>query len=83
MKLFSILDIKANVFMNPFSERDSVSALRSFQVGANDPKSTFNKFPDDFALCELGSFDPQTGVIELNAAPHNLATARSLIQVVQ
>lgn len=80
MKLFTFLDVKANYFMNPFSERDTISALRSFKVAANDPKSTFNKFPDDFCLMELGSFDPQTGSIDLLSAPNNLATARSLIE---
>jgi len=83
MKLFSFLDVKANLFLSPFSERDTVSALRSFQIASNDPKSTFNKFPDDFCLMELGSFDPQTGTVSLLAAPNNIATARSLMEVQQ
>lgn len=82
-KLFAIMDVKASFFLDLFSERDTVSAIRSFQVGANDPKSTFNRFPDDFALFEFGVFDPSSGVVELHPAPLNLATARSLIQVAQ
>lgn len=80
MKLFAVLDVKANFFMSPFADRDTVSALRGFEIGANDPKSTFNRFPDDFALCELGSFDSDTGRIELHSSPLNLATARVLIK---
>lgn len=83
MKIFSFLDVKANLFMNPFSEINSVSALRSFEIAANDQKSTFNKFPDDFCLMELGSFDPQTGVVSLHTSPLNLASARSMIRTVQ
>lgn len=80
MKLFAVLDVKAGYFLQPFSDSSTVGALRGFEVGANDPKSTFNRFPDDFALCELASFDVNTGELVPHAAPLNLATARSVIR---
>lgn len=83
MKLFSILDVKAGHFMQPFAEKSTVNAIRSFEIASNEPEQIFNKFPDDFALMELGSFDLNTGVLTPNAVPANLATSRSLLKVVQ
>lgn len=80
MKLFAVLDVKANYFLQPFADSSTVGALRGFEIGCNDPKSTFNRFPDDFALCELASFDVNSGALVAHAAPLNLATARSLIR---
>lgn len=80
MKMFSVLDVKAGFFMTPFCESSTVQALRGFEIGANDPKSTFNRFPDDFALMEFGEFNSQTGEFKLHAAPLNLSTARALIR---
>lgn len=79
MKLFAVLDVKANYFLKPFAESSAVQALRGFEVAANED-STFKRFPDDFALCELGDFDSQTGVLTPRSSPVNLATARHLLK---
>ena len=78
MKLFSVLDVKANAFLQPFADSSTISALRGFDVAVNEGKSTFSRFPDDFALMELAEFDQQTGIIKPHAAPMNLGTARSV-----
>lgn len=81
MKLFAVLDVKAGFFNPPFPAESTIEAIRGFTVSVNDPKTTWNRFPDDFALMEFGEFVRQSGEFKLLPAPLNLATARSLIDV--
>lgn len=81
-KIFSIMDVKAQFFMKPFSEDHTAQAIRAFEIGSNDPKSTFNRFPDDFALFEIGEFNSETGEFTPTPAPLNLCTARNLLKEV-
>jgi len=80
MKLFTILDVKANHFLKPMVEPSTAQAMRAFEVAANNPDSTFSMFPDDFALMEIASFDVQTGSISPLPHPVNLGTARSFVK---
>lgn len=80
MKLFAMHDIKAGFFLQPFPETSTVAALRGFEVAVNEGKSTFSRFPDDFALMELGEFNQQTGEIFVHASPQNLGTARTVLK---
>ncbi|AZL82875.1 nonstructural protein [Apis mellifera associated microvirus 32] len=79
MKLFAIMDIKSQFFLNPFAESGSVAALRGFETAVNEAKSSLHRFPDDFALFELAEFDVRTGVIKVHPSPVNLASARSVL----
>lgn len=80
MKLFCVLDTKANFFMQPFPETSTIAALRGFDVAVNEGKSTFSKFPDDFCLMELAEFDQQTGELIPYTSPQNLGSARTVLK---
>lgn len=80
MKIFAVLDVKANYFLQPFPESSTIAALRGFEVAVNEGKSTFSRFPDDFCLMELADFDQNTGQISPYAAPQNLGSARSVLK---
>lgn len=80
MKLFSMYDVKARNYIQPFSETSTIAALRGFEVAVNDGKSTFNRFPDDFCLMELGDFDSETGLITPATSPINLGSCRSVLR---
>lgn len=81
MKLFSILDVKSGIFLRPFTETNTVSAIRGFELAVNKGgDSVIAQYPDDFALMELAHFDDQTGKIESHQAPVNIATGRSLVR---
>jgi len=79
-KVFAILDVKANYFLKPFCDDSTVQALRGFEVAVNETGSTFNRFPDDFALCELAEFDDATGTIHPHGNPLNLGSGRTLLK---
>lgn len=81
MKLFAVYDTKASFYLQPFPETSTVSALRGFDQAVNaDKGSTFSRFPDDFALHELATFDQQTGEILVHDKPQNLGTARTVLK---
>lgn len=80
MKLFCVFDVKAKAYMKPFVDVSTANAIRGFDNIANEKGSTFNKFPDDFALMEMGEFDPQTGKFNIAEFPYNHGTARSVIR---
>jgi len=80
MKLFCMYDIKAQVYTQLFAESSTVAALRGFEVAVNDPKSTLQRFPDDFCLMELAEFDQQTGELKSHQAPVDLGSARTVLK---
>lgn len=76
LKIFAAFDAKVKTFANPFCVAHAGQALRSWEEHVNDGQSMPSKYPEDFALYELGEFDDQTGEIS-TSKPHNhgLATA--------
>lgn len=81
MKLFSIFDSVAGVFMSPFVARSDVDAKRQVIASRDDPniKATpVGSKPFDFALFELGQFDDEDGVISPNPRPTRVASIGEL-----
>lgn len=63
MKIFSVLDTKADAYMMPICCATAGVALRSFEDSVNDGSSPFYKHPEDYILFEVGSFDEATGIL--------------------
>lgn len=75
IKVFTVYDSKAELYMTPFFMHNDKSAQRTFGDAANDPSHMFNKYPTDYALFELGEFDDDTGVIKMHEQKKNLGLA--------
>ncbi len=60
-----IRDIKGNLFIQPHVVETVEIAIRDFTEAANDPKkqTTLSKYPADYDLIYIGTFDPETGDI--------------------
>lgn len=80
MKVFSVRDEKTGVYMRPFFELHIASALRSWTEACNEPTSPFCKFPEDFTLYEVGSFDDLEGHLEALKVPHKVSTASEVLK---
>lgn len=63
LKAFSLLDIKAGVFSQPFFMAHAGQALRAVMDLATDLNTTVGRHPADFQLVEIGTFDDVTGVL--------------------
>lgn len=79
LTMFSILDGKSGIYNQPFSAVSTGVALRMFTDLVNDPKSVINKHPEDYTICELGSFDDNVGTFEGLTSPRPLGNAAAFI----
>lgn len=63
LKIFSVLDTKADAFMPPFFFSTVGQAVRAFKELANDASSSPGRHPNDFRLYCIGTFDDATAAI--------------------
>lgn len=63
--LFSVRDMKAEAYLEPFHSMTVATAIRSFQQASTDPEHQFCKWPEDYHLYLVGEFDLQTGDLKL------------------
>lgn len=75
LKIFSVFDSKVSAFMNPIFLRTTPEAIRAFSGAVSEKDSNFCKYPEDYTLFEVGSWDDQTAVIDLLSTPHPVAKA--------
>lgn len=76
--LFSIYDLAAQLYIDPFPAPSTDFAIRGFKEACRNPEHQFCKFPEDYALYHIGTFDPILGVIEALDA-HKIAMAVQFI----
>lgn len=74
-KIFTVYDSKAEAYLPPFYTQATGLALRSFEAAANKPDHDFCKYPADYTLFELGTFDEQTANFTFLPAMLNLGIA--------
>lgn len=72
LKVFSILDVKADAFVNLFTFATNGQAMRAFKDLVNDERSTISRHPSDYRLTCVGSFDDVSGRLVPNEAPESL-----------
>lgn len=68
-KIFTVYDVKTEAYLNPFFMATKGAAIRGFSELVNDPNHNFGKYPADFILFEIGSYDDQRGLVESLPAP--------------
>ncbi|QGH72845.1 MAG: DNA binding protein [Microviridae sp. ctjyu33] len=66
LKVFTVYDSKVEAFLPPFFMKSKGEAVRGFTEVCNDSKSNFFKYPEDYTLFEVGSFDDATGKFDLH-----------------
>lgn len=78
LKAFSLLDTKTGAFGAPFFMHHAAAAIRACIDLGGDLNTTVGRHPSDYALCEIGAFDDQTGVLQ-PIPPHNLGTVAGFL----
>lgn len=66
-KAYAIYDSKARVYTVPFFCQNDEVAGRNFASAVNDHNTQFGKYPEDFSLHCIGSYDDELG--ELKSFP--------------
>lgn len=80
MKLFTVHDSKAAYHFNPIVHRNAGEAIRAFETAVENPESQFHKYPADFTLFEIGTFDVDTGGIKTYEDKILLVNASDLVK---
>ncbi|QCS36281.1 nonstructural protein [Capybara microvirus Cap1_SP_209] len=61
--VLSVLDTKADLFAPPFLANTVEEAKRMMRDAARDPNSLLSRYPGDFVLVHIGSFDSRGGMM--------------------
>lgn len=79
LKMFSVRDLKAGLYGQPFALANRAVAMRTFQSWVADPNSFFAKYPHDFELFEVGTFEQTTGLFTASPMPDYVGRAAELV----
>lgn len=63
LKAYCLLDMKAGAFATPFFMHHDAQAVRAVTELGQDTNTTVGRYPADFALCMVGTFDDASGVL--------------------
>lgn len=74
-KVFAVRDSKAECFGNPLFMKTTGEAERGFKTAVNSPETAYSKYPEDYDLYEIGSYDDQTGTLTAFETPHHVVKA--------
>lgn len=77
-QFFAVLDSKAGIYGNPFISLNTETAIRDFTYATTDPETQISRYPEDFALYLLGSFNDETGEI-IHAGVEILVHAKQVL----
>jgi len=62
-QVFSVRDSKGELFAAPFCMSNVALAIRKVSEFVNNPGSELSKYPGDFTLYHIGTFDEVSGVL--------------------
>jgi len=79
MKLFAIRDVKSEAYCPPMAITTVGLAVRGFSDECLNPKSDLSRYPADYMLYEIGTYDPNTAVITSLPVPVFVASATEMI----
>lgn len=73
--LYAVLDSKVQAFLHLHTYRNDGEAIRAFCASIEDTKTNFYKWPEDFTLCRVGTYDEESGKVEGETAPVSIVKA--------
>ncbi len=82
IELFAVLDQAAERFLEIFCAPTLEFAIRGFREACGQEGHQFQKFPEDYALYHVGTFDCELGAIEPIKA-HKIAIASTFVHGTQ
>lgn len=63
--LYHVKDIKAQAYLDPFTAGNDNVVKRQLQSIIKDAKGDIGRYPEDFELYRMGTYDEFRGIIEL------------------
>lgn len=78
MNAYSIYDSKVGQYGLPFFSHHHALALRIVVEAANDDNTNLSKYPNDYVLFCIGTYDDTNGVLQPNP-PENLGVVGAIV----
>ena len=63
--IYSIFDKKSEIYAPPFIELTDGTAIRACMDLLQNPNLPFGKYPEDYTLVKIGSWDEYAGIQQL------------------
>ncbi len=63
--IFTVFDVKAEAYLQPFFAHKEALALRMFTEAASDPDHQFCKHAEDYTLFAIGEWEENSGEIQM------------------
>ena len=79
LKVFAVRDVKGEVFGQPMFIPSVGEAVRGFRDACEAPDSMLRKHASDYALYELGTYDPRSGLFDSLKLPVLLCEAAAVV----
>lgn len=76
--VYAVYDQAAKAYLAPFFLNNDEMAIRIFRDCANSNDHQFGRFPSDYTLFHLGTFDDTTGMLE-SWAPQKIISALEVL----
>lgn len=67
--MFSVYDVKAQAYLQPFFASQKGEAIRSFTDAVNKSDHQFHRHAEDYSLFHVGQFDDNSGLVSPLTAP--------------
>lgn len=78
-QMYAIHDVKTGIHYGPACYMNNAHAIREFTQIFNS-QNNFSKFPADFNIINIGTFDDQSGFVTATEIPSLLCNGSELIQ---
>jgi len=78
LRCFSLFDTKSSFFNTPFFFMYEGQAIRACMDLGSDTNTTIGRYPADYVLFDLGSFDDQSGEL-VQSMPRSLGPVSSFL----
>lgn len=78
LRMYSVFDSKAAVYLQPFCCRAEGEAVRMFRTSCLDKSHQFGQFPQDYTLVYVGAYDDNSGVGTFLTAPEAIVDGNSV-----
>lgn len=76
LKAFSLLDMKTGIFNTPFFMSHVGQAIRACTDLGQDRTTIVGRYPSDYQLVEVGTWDDQTAILErCNPQSHGVVSS--------
>ena len=82
INIYAIYDTKSEAFGKPLFFNTDGLAQRSFYEACEHEESEFKKYPHDFSLLKIGTYDDENGKLQAQK-PEEIATALEVTQTKQ